>query len=103
MYSLGAVLVELGYRKTLREIFQVKNSSSEPGPREAATNHNNLLKHAHRLTDKMGTKYANAAVVCLTKSTMTGKPVEVLREEFYDGVLCPLREILAGFQVTDSK
>ena len=99
MYSLGAVLVELGYRKTLREIFQIKQSTSEPGPGEASTNHSNLVRYAHRLTDKMGTKYANAAVVCLTKSTVAGRSSDALREEFYDGVLRPLREIYEGLQV----
>lgn len=98
MYSLGAVLLEIGYRKTLREILQVKSSPHEPTLDEAKTNHKSLIKYAHRLADKMGTKYTDATLACLTKTTDSKTSADRLREEFYDGVLQPLKQILEGLQ-----
>ncbi|KAJ3523136.1 hypothetical protein NM688_g8775 [Phlebia brevispora] len=98
MYSLGAVLVEIGYRRTLRELFAVTSSFSDPGPNEARTNHEILVKYARRLGDKMGSKYAQVAVDCLTKTTERGKPTDELRNEFYHSVLRPLGEILDGMK-----
>ncbi|KAJ4001778.1 hypothetical protein F5050DRAFT_1721365 [Lentinula boryana] len=104
MYSLGAVLIEIGYRKTLRRIFAARgNQQEEPLPGETEENHKRLVDYGHRLGDKMGSKYANAALTCLTKSTQKGKTTDVLREEFYDDVLLPLKQIFEGFKVKASK
>ncbi|KAF8916826.1 hypothetical protein CPB85DRAFT_254194 [Mucidula mucida] len=101
MYSLGAVLIEIGYRKTLRSIFGVspRDTRGDPLPGEAEENHKRLLDYAFRLSDKMGSKYAKAVVACLTKSTRANATTEVLREEFYDDVLRPLRQINEGFGI----
>ncbi|KAJ3553521.1 hypothetical protein NM688_g3563 [Phlebia brevispora] len=99
MYSLGAVLVEIGYRKTLQEIFfpKARPSGNEPTLNEANDNHKRLVDYAHRLSDKMGTKYADAALVCLTQTTEQQTSPE-LREEFYRSVLQPLKEIYEGLK-----
>ncbi|KZP31839.1 hypothetical protein FIBSPDRAFT_849350 [Athelia psychrophila] len=97
MYSLGAVLVELGYRKTLGDIFG-GSAQALPQPGEAEENHKRLVGYARRLGDKMGSKYTDAALVCLLKSTEEGKRLDDLRLEFYEDVLRPLSEIVAGFK-----
>ncbi|KAJ3763599.1 hypothetical protein EV360DRAFT_33235 [Lentinula raphanica] len=91
MYSLGVVLIELGHRRQLYEI----SSDDERGVEE---DHTNLVEFAHGLADIMGTKYANAALTCLTKSTEKEKTMDVLREEFYDDVLLPLKHMFEGLK-----
>lgn len=102
MYSLGAVLIEIGYRKSLRDIFsglpQTAQMQASPAG-ELEMTHKRLVGYAHRLSDKMGSKYAGAALVCLTKSTEPGKPLDDLRQEFYEDVMRPLLEISKGLQV----
>ncbi|KAK0188504.1 hypothetical protein F5146DRAFT_1002585 [Armillaria mellea] len=80
--SLGALLIEIGFGKTLKE-----------------ANHKRLLDHAHRLSTRMGSKYADAAITCLTKSTQPNEKTEAVRKGFYEEVLCPLQEIMDGFKV----
>ncbi|KAF7797443.1 hypothetical protein EIP86_008638 [Pleurotus ostreatoroseus] len=101
MYSLGAVLLEIGYRKTLQDLFSTPDST-HLSPKGRENNHQRLLKHAHRVSDKMGTKYARATLACLERSTKMGVTVDKLREEFYGQVLCPLKEILGGMEVSGS-
>ncbi|KAK0212300.1 hypothetical protein DFS33DRAFT_1248607 [Desarmillaria ectypa] len=96
MYSLGAVLIELGYRKTLQSIF---GTSSSVGEENIQKDHERLVGYAKRLGDKMSVKYANAVLTCLVNGTKPGKTTDSLREEFYDGVLRPLKEIQNGFRV----
>ncbi|KAK0239298.1 hypothetical protein EDD85DRAFT_951505 [Armillaria nabsnona] len=95
MYSLGALLIEIGFGKTLRVLFSL--AAPALGPKE--NNHKRLLDHAHRLSTRMGSKYADAAVTCLTKSTQPHEKTETVRKEFYEEVLCPLQEIMDGFKV----
>ncbi|KAK0241158.1 hypothetical protein EDD85DRAFT_817832 [Armillaria nabsnona] len=95
MYSLGAVLIELGYRKTLRSIF---GPSSSVGEEDIQKDHERMVGYARRLGDKMSVKYANAVLTCLVNGTKPGKTTDSLREEFYDGVLRPLKEIQDGFR-----
>ncbi len=95
MYSLGALLIEIGFGKTLRVLFSLATPAL--GPKE--TNHKRLLDHAHRLSTRMGSKYADAAITCLTKSTQPHEKTEAVRKEFYEEVLCPLQEIMDGFKV----
>lgn len=102
MYSLGAVLVEIGYRKTIRDLFSVSPTPSDPRPKEAETNHENLVKCARRLGEKMGTKYGHAVLTCLERTTEKGITSNKLRDEFYEQVLRPLKEILNGMQVVSS-
>lgn len=102
MYSTGVVLIEIGYRKTIREIFSASSAPSEPQPGEAELNHKRLLDYARRLSDKMGSKYAKVALLCLTKAMEYAKESEAIREEFYMNVLRPLRELLNGFTVSVS-
>ncbi|KAG7449897.1 uncharacterized protein BT62DRAFT_928651 [Guyanagaster necrorhizus] len=99
MYSLGAVLIELGYRKTLRNIF---GPSSSEGGGDIQKDHERLVGYAKRLGDKMSVKYATAVLTCLVNGTKPGKTTDNLREEFYDGVLRPLKEIQDGFRVCRS-
>lgn len=95
MYSLGAVLIEIGYRKTLRSIFKFSATTSlrRPTRGEAEDTHRRLIDYAQRLGDKMGSKYAAAAYSCLTKTTERGRSSASLREELYQDVLRPLKEI----------
>ncbi|KAK0459278.1 uncharacterized protein EV420DRAFT_313100 [Desarmillaria tabescens] len=95
MYSLGAVLIELGYRKTLQSIF---GPSSSVGEENIQKDHERLVGYAKRLGDKMSVKYVNAVLTCLVNGTKPGKTTDSLREEFYDGVLRPLKEIQDGFR-----
>ncbi|KAK0489316.1 hypothetical protein IW261DRAFT_1589427 [Armillaria novae-zelandiae] len=95
MYSLGALLIEIGFGKTLRVLFSPATSAL--GLKEVL-NHKRLLDHAHRLSTRMGSKYADAAITCLTKSTQPNEKTEAIRKEFYEDVLCPLQEIMDGFK-----
>lgn len=94
MYSLGALLIEIGFGKTLKVLFSPAPSAL--GLKEA--NHKHLLDHAHRLSTSMGSKYADAAITCLTESTQHNEKTETVRKEFYEEVLCPLQEIMDGFK-----
>ncbi|PBK69082.1 hypothetical protein ARMSODRAFT_1004379 [Armillaria solidipes] len=94
MYSLGALLIEIGFGKTLRVLF----SPATPALGFKEANHKCLLDYAHRLSSKMGSKYADAAITCLMKSTQPHEKTEVIRKEFYEEVLCPLQEIMDGFK-----
>ncbi|KAK0436902.1 hypothetical protein EV421DRAFT_1739319 [Armillaria borealis] len=94
MYSLGALLIEIGFGKTLRVLF----SPATPALGFKEANHKRLLDYAHRLSSKMGSKYADAAITCLTKSTQPHEKMEAVRKEFYEDVLCPLQEMMDGFK-----
>ncbi|KAJ3710393.1 hypothetical protein C8R42DRAFT_691043 [Lentinula raphanica] len=93
MYSLGVVLIELGHRRQLFEI-----SISNEDEMEVEEDHRKLVKFAHDLGKIMGTKYASAALTCLTKSTEKKKTTDMLREEFYDDVLLPLKQTFEGLK-----
>ncbi|KAJ3550542.1 hypothetical protein NM688_g5054 [Phlebia brevispora] len=94
MYSLGAVLVEIGYRHTLRELWPVHTSFSDPSYNETKYNHEMLVKHARRLSEKMGSRYAGAAMACLTATVEGHRDAAALRKEFTEKVLRPLKEIV---------
>ncbi|KAK0214934.1 hypothetical protein IW262DRAFT_252379 [Armillaria fumosa] len=64
MYSLGALLIEIGFGKTLRVLFSPATSAL----RLKEANHKRLLDHAHRLGTRMGSKYADAAISVLRRA-----------------------------------
>ncbi|KAK0188516.1 hypothetical protein F5146DRAFT_1140038 [Armillaria mellea] len=96
LYYLGAVLVEIGFGQTLKAILS-KARMVLGEPKRGETEYERLKKCARRLGNKMGSKYANAAMTCLV---MSGQPKDTrrLREKLYEDVLCPLKQITDGFK-----
>ncbi|KAJ3769038.1 hypothetical protein FB446DRAFT_774593 [Lentinula raphanica] len=95
MYSLGVVLVELGLGRHLYELSKKLPDTDS----RAEEDHRYLIDSANGLGTIVGTKYANAVLTCLTASTQKGKTTDILREEFYDGVLVPLKQIFEGLKI----
>ncbi|KAJ3769039.1 kinase-like domain-containing protein [Lentinula raphanica] len=102
MYSLGVVLIELGLQRLLSELNDQdgEDIGARKDQKGIEEDHTYLVnKSAHELRDIMGSKYVNAVLTCLTKSTQKEKTTDVLREEFYDDVLLPLKEIFEGLKM----
>ncbi|KAJ3737937.1 kinase-like domain-containing protein [Lentinula raphanica] len=102
MYSLGVVLIELGLQRLLSELNDQdgEDIGARKDQKGIEEDHTYLVnKSAHELRDIMGSKYVNAVLTCLTKSTQKEKTTDVLREEFYDDVLVPLKEIFEGLKM----
>ncbi|PBK69083.1 hypothetical protein ARMSODRAFT_174934 [Armillaria solidipes] len=97
LYYLGAVLIEIGFGQTLKAILSMARAVLGE-PKRGETEYERLKECARRLGNKMGSKYANAAMTCIV---LSGQPKDTrrLRERLYEDVLCPLRQITDGFKV----
>ncbi|KAK0466813.1 uncharacterized protein EV420DRAFT_649787 [Desarmillaria tabescens] len=96
LYHLGAVLVEIGFGQTLGAILSTARTVLGE-PKRGETEYERLKECARRLGNKMGSKYANAAMMCLLLSRQPKDPVR-LRERLFEDVLCLLRQIMDGFK-----
>ncbi|KAK0214932.1 hypothetical protein IW262DRAFT_252240 [Armillaria fumosa] len=96
LYYLGAVLIEIGFGQTLKAILS-KARAVLGELKHGETEYERLKACARRLGNKMGSKYAKAAMTCLV---LSGQPKDTrkLRERLYEDVLCPLRQITDGFK-----
>ncbi|KAK0239297.1 hypothetical protein EDD85DRAFT_1003316 [Armillaria nabsnona] len=96
LYYLGAVLIEIGFGQTLKAILSMARAVLGE-PKRGETEYERLKECARRLGNKMGSKYAQAAMTCLVLSGQL-KDTRRLREKLYEDVLCPLRQITDGFK-----
>ncbi|KAK0436901.1 hypothetical protein EV421DRAFT_1094259 [Armillaria borealis] len=96
LYYLGAVLIEIGFGQTLKAILSMTRAVLGE-PKRGETEYERLEECARRLGNKMGSKYAKAAMTCLELSGQP-KDTRTLREKLYEDVLCPLRQITDGFK-----
>ncbi|KAK0202437.1 hypothetical protein DFS33DRAFT_898446 [Desarmillaria ectypa] len=96
LYYLGTLLIEIGFGQTLKAILSMARTVLGE-PKRGETEYERLKECARRLGNKMGSKYANAAMTCLV---LSGQPKDTrrLREKLYEDVLCPLRQISGGFK-----
>ncbi|KAK0501685.1 hypothetical protein EDD18DRAFT_745027 [Armillaria luteobubalina] len=96
LYYLGVVLIEIGFCQTLKAILS-KARAILGEPKCGETEYERLKECARRLGNKMGSKYAKAAMTCLV---LSGQPKDTRRltEKLYEDVLCPLRKITDGFK-----
>ncbi len=97
LYCLGVVLIEIGFGRTLKAILSMARAVLGE-PKRGEKEYERLEECARRLGNKMGSKYAQAAMACLV---LSGQPKDTrrLREKLYEDVLCPLRQITDGFKV----